>query len=96
MLTRKAGAPASEGVHWESSADGQFTVETVDLPQRGTTIILHLKDDTSEFADSWRLRSLIHRYSDHLSFPVLMRKDPAPKPRTRSRTLSPRLSPSTR
>jgi molecular chaperone HtpG len=75
VLTRKAGAPAAEGVHWESSADGHFTVENVDLPQRGTTIILHLKADTKEFADSWRLRSLIHRYSDHLSFPVLMRKD---------------------
>jgi molecular chaperone HtpG len=79
VLTRKAGAPAAAGVHWESSADGQFTVETVDLPQRGTTIILHLKEDTQEFADSWRLRSLIHRYSDHLSFPVLMRKEAPPK-----------------
>jgi molecular chaperone HtpG len=74
VLTRKAGTSPSEGVHWESSADGQFTVENVELPQRGTTIILHLKPDTKEFADSWRLRSLIHRYSDHLSFPVLMRK----------------------
>ncbi|HEX3835719.1 MAG TPA: molecular chaperone HtpG [Steroidobacteraceae bacterium] len=79
VLTRKAGAAAAAGVHWESSADGQFTVETVDLPERGTTIILHLKDDTQEFADSWRLRSLIHRYSDHLSFPVLMRKEAPPK-----------------
>src|SRR5580698_6478165 len=79
VLTRKAGTPAAEGVHWESSADGQFTVENVELPQRGTTIILHLKTDTKEFADSWRLRSLIHRYSDHLSFPVLMRKEAPPK-----------------
>jgi molecular chaperone HtpG len=77
VLTRKAGTPASEGVHWESSADGHFTVQTVELPQRGTTVILHLKPDTREFADSWRLRSLIHRYSDHLSFPVLMRKEAA-------------------
>ncbi|HTV78296.1 MAG TPA: molecular chaperone HtpG [Steroidobacteraceae bacterium] len=76
VLTRKAGAPASAGVHWESSADGQFTVENVELPERGTTIILHLKEDTREFADGWRLRSLIHKYSDHLSFPVLMRKEP--------------------
>ena len=75
VLTRKAGLPATAGVHWESSADGQFTVEDVELPQRGTTIILHLKEATREFADSWRLRSLIHKYSDHLSFPVLMRKD---------------------
>jgi molecular chaperone HtpG len=77
VLTRKAGTAASEGVHWESSADGQFTVQTVELPQRGTTIVLHLKPDCREFADSWRLRSLIHRYSDHLSFPVLMRKEAA-------------------
>jgi molecular chaperone HtpG len=75
VLTRKAGEPASAGVHWESSADGQFTVENLELPQRGTTIILHLKEATREFADGWRLRSLIHKYSDHLSFPVLMRKD---------------------
>ncbi len=74
VLTRKAGEPASAGVHWESSADGKFTVENVELPERGTTVILHLKEDTKEFADSWRLRSLIHKYSDHLSFPVLMRK----------------------
>ena len=80
VLTRKAGAPASDGVHWESSADGQFTVATVELPQRGTTIILHLKQDTREFADAWRLRSLIHKYSDHLSFPVLMRKEGGEKP----------------
>ena len=66
-------------MHWESSADGQFTVENVELPQRGTTIILHLKEATKEFADSWRLRSLIHQYSDHLSFPVLMRKEAAGK-----------------
>ena len=62
VRTRKAGAPAADGVHWESSADGQFTVETVELPERGTTIILHLKADTKEFADSYNLRSLIHRY----------------------------------
>src|SRR5580698_10280445 len=79
VLTRKAGEPASAGVHWESSADGQFTVEPAELPQRGTTIILHLKADCREFADSWRLRSLIHRYSDHLSFPVLMRKEAGAK-----------------
>src|SRR3984885_11613052 len=75
VLTRKAGEPASAGVHWESSADGKFTVENVELAERGTTVILHLKEATKEFADSWRLRSLIHKYSDHLSFPVLMRKE---------------------
>ena len=75
VFTRRAGAAQGEGVHWESSADGEFTVETVPLAQRGTRIVLHLKEDAKEFAEGYRLRSLIHRYSDHLSFPVLMRKE---------------------
>jgi molecular chaperone HtpG len=77
VLSRKAGAPAAEGVRWQSSADGEFTVETVAHAPRGTTVILHLKDDAKEFADSWRLRSLVRRYSDHLSFPVHMPKEGA-------------------
>jgi len=75
VLTRKAGAPAGEGVRWESSADGEFTVEQVSREARGTSVTLHLKEDAREFADPVRLRALIHRYSDHLSFPVLMRKE---------------------
>jgi len=75
VLTRKAGQPPEAGVRWESSADGEFTVETVTRTERGTSVILHLKEDAREFADSWRLRSLIRRYSDHISFPVLMRKE---------------------
>jgi molecular chaperone HtpG len=75
VLTRKAGQPPEAGVRWESSADGEFTVETVTHAERGTSVILHLKEDAKEFADSWRLRSLIRRYSDHISFPVLMRKE---------------------
>jgi molecular chaperone HtpG len=75
VLTRKAGEPDDAGVRWESSADGEFTVETVTRSERGTAVTLHLKDDAKEFADSWRLRSLIRRYSDHISFPVLMRKE---------------------
>jgi len=77
VLTRRAGLPASEGVHWESSADGEFTVETVEREQRGTTIVLHLKDDAKEFLDAWRLRSLVRRYSDHIAFPVRMPKEGA-------------------
>jgi molecular chaperone HtpG len=77
VLSRKAGAPVTEGVRWQSSADGEFTVETVEHAPRGTTVILHLKDDAKEFADSWRLRSLVRRYSDHLSFPVHMPKEGA-------------------
>ena len=75
VLTRKAGAPDDTGVRWESSADGEFTVETVTRTERGTAVTLHLKEDAREFADAWRLRSLIRRYSDHISFPVLMRKE---------------------
>jgi molecular chaperone HtpG len=75
VLTRKAGAAEDAGVRWESSADGEFTVETVNRAERGTAVTLYLKEDAKEFADAWRLRSLIRRYSDHISFPVLMRKE---------------------
>ncbi len=77
VLTRKAGAADEDGVRWESKADGEFTVESVTRPQRGTAVVLHLKEDAREFADPYRLRSLIRRYSDHIGFPVLMRKEGA-------------------
>jgi molecular chaperone HtpG len=73
--SRKAGTPAEEGVHWESRADGEFTVETTKRAERGTTVRLHLKEDAKEFADPYRLRALIRRYSDHIGFPVRMRKE---------------------
>ncbi len=73
--SRKAGVAADEGVRWESSAEGDFTVETVQRAERGTTVTLHLKSDAREFADPYRLRSLIRRYSDHIGFPVRMRKE---------------------
>ncbi len=75
VLTRKAGESASAGVRWKSKADGEFTVEPIERAERGTTIVLHLKDDATEFADGWRLRSLVRRYSDHISFPVRMQKE---------------------
>jgi molecular chaperone HtpG len=75
VLTRRAGLPSGEGVRWESAADGEFSVETIDRPERGTTIVLHLKDDAREFLDSWHLRSLVRRYSDHIAFPVRMPKE---------------------
>jgi molecular chaperone HtpG len=77
VLSRRAGLSTAEGVRWESSADGQFTVETIERELRGTTIVLHLKDDAKEFLDSWRLRSLVRRYSDHIAFPVRMPKEGA-------------------
>ncbi|MEO8308758.1 MAG: molecular chaperone HtpG [Pseudomonadota bacterium] len=77
VLSRKAGDPDANGVRWQSNADGEFTVESVDRAQRGTTVILHLKDDAKEFADPWQVRSLVRRYSDHLAFPVLSPKQGA-------------------
>jgi molecular chaperone HtpG len=75
VVSRQAGAPEGEGVHWESRADGEFTVETVTRAERGTAVTLHLKEDAKEFADSFRVRSLIRKYSDHIGFPVRMRKE---------------------
>ncbi len=75
VLSRRAGLPASEGVRWESAAEGDFTVETIELEPRGTKIVLHLKGEAKEFLDAWRLRSLVRRYSDHIAFPVRMPKE---------------------
>src|ERR1700742_4522987 len=75
VQSRKAGAPEEEGVQWESRADGEFTVGTITRAERGTAVTLHLKEDAKEFADSFRLRSLIRKYSDHIGFAVRMRKE---------------------
>jgi len=77
VLTRRADADPAAGVRWESSADGQFTVETITRAERGTSVVLHLKADAKEFAEPYRLRSLVRRYSDHIGFPVRMRKEGA-------------------
>lgn len=74
VLTRKAGLPASEAVHWESAGEAEFTVETITRENRGTTIILHLKQDAAEFADAWKLRGIVKKYADHISLPVMMEK----------------------
>lgn len=71
--TRKADA--AEGARWVSVGDGEFTVESIDRAQRGTSITLHLKEDALEFADGWRLRNIIRKYSDHISLPILMHKE---------------------
>jgi len=75
VKTRRAGAPANEGVHWESKGDGEFTIEQTEREQRGTEITLHLKSDATEFADGFRLRNLVKKYSDHISFPVIMKSE---------------------
>jgi len=73
VKTSKAGENSS--TIWESKGDGQFTIESSDDNRRGTLITLHLKDEHKEFADGWRLRSVIRKYSDHISVPVLMQKE---------------------
>lgn len=76
VYSRRADLPTGSGVHWHSAGDGEFTLADVDLPERGTRIVLHLKADSADFADGWRLRSLIRKYSDHISIPVQMLKEP--------------------
>jgi molecular chaperone HtpG len=75
VYSRKAGEPAAAGIRWTSRADGEYTIEPTTREERGTTVVLHLKEDAKDFADGWRLRSLVRRYSDHIAFPVLMRKE---------------------
>jgi len=72
VFTRRAGLDASEGVHWDSTGEGEFSIEAVEIPARGTRIVLHLRDDDKEFLDDYRLRALIRKYSDHIGFPVKM------------------------
>ena len=72
VTSRRAGRPAAEGVRWESSGEGEFTVETIDVESRGTEVVLHLRDDEDEFLDRYRLRNIVRKYSDHVSIPILM------------------------
>ena len=76
LLTLKAGSNSSEGVRWVSEGTGEFTIEPVDKAISGTTIILHLKDGNDELLSDWQLRSLIHKYSDHINYPIKMLKSP--------------------
>lgn len=75
VYSRKAGMPPEDGVRWESSGRGEFTVENWQRRTRGTEIVLQLKDDAKEFADGWRLRALIKKYSDHISTPIRLPKE---------------------
>lgn len=75
VFSRRAGLPASEGVHWSSAGEGDFEVATVDKPERGTRIVLHLKDGEEGFADGWKLRGIIKKYSDHVGLPIEMPKE---------------------
>ncbi|MDI1269723.1 MAG: molecular chaperone HtpG [Polaromonas sp.] len=73
--SRRAGLPVAEGVRWSSAGTGDFEVETIERAERGTSVILHLKDDASEYLNTWKLKSIISKYSDHISLPILMRKE---------------------
>jgi len=72
--TRRAGLTSEHGVRWHSSGEGEFDLENFVKEERGTKVILHLKKDEQEFADDWRLRSIINKYSDHISLPIFMKK----------------------
>lgn len=78
VFSRRAGTPASEGVHWSSKGEGDFEVANVDKAERGTRIVLHLKAAEDEFADGYRLRNIIKKYSDHIALPIELPKEQAP------------------
>ena len=75
LTTRRAGAPASEGVRWESDGRGEFTVETMEVPARGTEVTLHLREGEDDLLDGHRLRGIVRKYSDHISFPIRMTRE---------------------
>lgn len=74
VTTRRAGDAIDSGVRWECDGEAEFTIESTDVEKRGTTVVLHLKADAEEFADSWRLNSIIKKYSDHIAIPIVMQK----------------------
>ncbi|MFU2329947.1 molecular chaperone HtpG [Pseudomonas sp. NFX98] len=77
VYSRRAGSAASEGVHWSSKGEGDFEVATIEKAERGTRIVLHLKSAEDEFADGWRLRNIIKKYSDHIALPIELPKEVA-------------------
>ncbi|KTC63905.1 heat-shock protein Hsp90 [Pseudomonas fluorescens ABAC62] len=77
VFSRRAGLAASEGVHWASKGEGEFEIATIDKADRGTRIVLHLKAAEDEFADGYRLRNIIKKYSDHIALPIELPKEQA-------------------
>jgi molecular chaperone HtpG len=75
LKTRRAGLNSNLGVRWISDGKGEFSIENIDYPGRGTEVTLHLREDEAEFLNRWRLRSIITKYSDHITLPVEMRKE---------------------
>ncbi|MFQ3221293.1 MAG: molecular chaperone HtpG, partial [Paraglaciecola sp.] len=79
VRSRAAGDDASKGVEWTSAGEGDFTVADIEKPERGTEITLHLREEEKEFSDESRLRSIVSKYSDHISIPVMMYQDEVPE-----------------
>ena len=77
LTTRREGLTAAEGVRWESDGRGAYTLEAIEQPSRGTTVVLHLRESEDDLLSGYRLRSIIKKYSDHISLPILMPPDPA-------------------
>ena len=77
LTTRREGLTAAEGVRWESDGRGAYTLEPLEQPSRGTTVVLHLRESEDDLLTGYRLRSIIKKYSDHISLPILMPPDPA-------------------
>jgi len=75
LTTRRAGMEPEHGVRWESDGEGSYSIETVEKEGRGTEVTLHLREDDKEFLDSWRLRQIISKFSDHLAIPIEMPKE---------------------
>ena len=75
LLTRRAGLTHEHGVRWESGGEGDYTLETVDKTDRGTQVILHLREGEDDLLNGWRLRSIIRKYSDHITLPIVMKKE---------------------
>lgn len=74
VRSRKAGMNANQGVQWESDGQGEYTVKNIDMAQRGTEVVLHMKDECKEFLDAFRVRQIIRKYSDHILLPIMMIK----------------------
>ncbi|HEY7986746.1 MAG TPA: molecular chaperone HtpG [Methylophilaceae bacterium] len=74
LTTRRAGLTAEHGVRWESTGEGDYTLEMVDKPARGTEIVLHLRADQDEFLSDWKIKSTLRKYSDHITLPIVMKK----------------------
>ncbi len=85
LTTRRAGLTPEHGVRWESDGKGEYVIETIDKPTRGTEVTLHLREGEDEFLDGWRLRAIIRKYSDHITLPIVMKKEGAEEDETVNR-----------